>query len=154
MTTPLERVIDGQAALVELLQAQQAINDSILASISDLYAKVGGSLASGIWRWTDSPTPGVGEFHIDKLSATGRRFAVHSIDADSQALSTLGIGIGDGLCLLDDPASPPVTGFRQYLCVTAPVSHGTWWSFDAARTAIFGTQDFPTPGTRIVLLFG
>lgn len=152
--TQLDRLADGNTALIELLTAQQLFHDSVLASVADLYTRIGGSIASGIWAWTASNLPAAGEFHIDVLGTTDRRFFISEVDADGQTVDFGGFTAGDSLTLLDDPATPPTTGFRQYVAATAPTDQGGWRQFDAVRTAVFGPQDFPTPGTRIELLFG
>ncbi len=138
------------------LAAQQATNSSLLASIADLYTKVGGNAAAGTWLWKDS-VGGVtqGDFHVEVLTGNARRFTVSALDADARPVSLAALQPGSTLVLMDDPVSPPVTAFRQYVLVSPPVAIGNGpFVFNVTRVAIYGPQDFPTVGTPIRLLFG
>jgi hypothetical protein len=161
LPTP-EQYYDHEVAQAQveasILADQQTFNASVLASIADLYARIpagGAGTQRGVWHWADSIlTAGSGSLHIDILGDTNRRVHVSKVDADGLTLQVAGLGVGDPLVLMDDPDTPPVTAFRQYVISSALVGVGSWWQFDATRVAIFGSQDTPTEGTRISLLFG
>ncbi len=158
LPTPAQVYEDGvemAQVAASLYAAQETFNTSVLASIADLYSRLpaGSEEESGIWEWSTSLPIGTGQVFIAVLGATNRSIEISRTDADGVLRSFAGLDIGDTVVLMDDPSSPPVTAFRQYV-VSAVTLHPAWVHIEAARVAIFGSQDTPTPGTRLRLLLG
>lgn len=152
--TDLDDITAGHTALLNLLLAQQTLNNSLLASIADLYSKVGGDLAEGIWAWTDFAQAGEGQIHVAVLSGNERHFSLSDTDEDGQDFSALpGVDPGTTVVLYDEPGGQ-VTAFRQYVIATTPQFSAGRWDFDAVRVATFGSQDIPLSGTSIKVLIG
>lgn len=146
--TALDDIAAGQQALLDLLTAQQTQNQSLLAAIADLYARMGG--IEGHWAWADA-TVMQGTFHVTVTTGEQRIFTVATTDADGNTPNLGTVRGGAGLALMDDPGGP-VTAFRSYIVTSTPTSSGGVWTFGATRIAIFGTPDLPTDGTLIKLL--
>jgi len=147
-----ESTAESQQALLSYLFYQQEVASGFLAVVADLYRRLGGKTAGGFWTWADDAlTPGTMRVLI--TGTTARRILLSRTDADANPVDLQGFGPGKSVVLMDDPGTPPVTAFRQYLVTSSLTDHGTWWQFDATRTATFGRQDTPTNGTRINLLF-
>ena len=140
------------------LAAQQQQNASVLASITDLYSRLpatsGGD--AGVWEWTTSMPVEPGGVHIEVLGETNRKIQLSLTDVDDTLHDLSGLDVGDTIVLTDDPDTPPVTAFRQYVVGGRPVYPPTaqWITINAVRVAIFGSQDTPTPGTRLRLILG
>jgi hypothetical protein len=140
--------------LVSYLAKQETLNAGVLASISDLYQHVGGRVVDSQWIWADDATA-TGTFHIALGAGENERIvSLNRHDADSDPITLGGFVPGSTMVLMDDPATPPVTAFRQYVCASRMTDHGDWWSFSAVRVATFGAQSIPSDGERISLLFG
>jgi hypothetical protein len=140
--------------MASYLYWQQETNVGVMAALADLYVKVGGYIRAGYWVWADDAAR-AGTFHVAIGSGVdARTVKLSRIDADGNPVTLGGFVPGKTMVLMDDPAAPPVTAFRQYVVSSGLVDHGDWWQFDAVRVATFGRQDLPQDGTRIRLLFG
>jgi len=136
------------------LHWQQETNAGVMASIADLYARAGGLITSGSWIWADDAAA-IGTFHVALGAGVNERIvSLSRHDSTSAPIFLGGFGPGRYMVLMDDPAYPPVTAFRQYVCTSPLSDHGDWWQFNAVRVATFGVQDIPADGTIIKLLFG
>ena len=151
--TDLADVVAGQNGLIHLLLAQQALNNSLAASIADLYARIGNNLVEGIWAWTDFAQAGQGQIHVAVLTGNERHFSLSEFDEDDQQPDLSLVTPGTTLVLYDEPGGQ-VTAFRQYVIATKPQLDNGRWSFDGARVATFGNQDIPLSGTSIKVLLG
>lgn len=147
-----ERLDEFNQNLLSYLTEQQATNAGLLASVSDLYTRIGGRIYGGQWIWEDD-AQAAGSFHVALGTGLGRRVSLNRIDADGNPVHLGGFGPGSHLVLMDDASSSPVTAFRQYVAASSLLDHGDWWTFDATRVATFGVQDIPADGNRITLLF-
>jgi len=153
--------------LVQLGAALDAVNQQVLSrlhhaeadaswaasAIADLYANQPG--AGGDWEWSGNPfgsDPGIGGLLVTAASGNNRTITFAKIDADGIVPSLSRLTQGATLVLTDDPDTPPITAFRQYVVVANPVDHGTWVSMQALRVATFGTQTTPPVGSRVRLL--
>ena len=143
-------------AMSSYLAIQQEQNASVLASIADIYSRLPATSNgdSGVWEWSNSMPVPAGSVHISILGDTNRTIELSESDADGTVHSFAGVAIGDSIVLTDDPTTPPATAFRQYVVSAVDYSPMSWVKIDAVRVAIFGSQDTPTPGTRLRLLLG
>ena len=154
---PLTDLYEGwnafaQQILSRLYHAEQASNWAATA-IADIYGRLPG--AGGSWLWSSSPfgtDPGDGKVLVTVASGNNRTIALSKTTADGAHLALEILGQGATLVLTDDPSTPPITAFRQYLVTAEPTDHGSWVSVLAVRVATFGTQDTPSVGTRVRLL--
>ena len=142
-----------QAQVLSRLHWSEQADNWAAAAIADLYDSQPG--AGGDWMWSGAPfgsDPGIGGLLITTASGTNRTIAFAKIDADGIVPSLSRLTQGSTLVLTDDPATPPITAFRQYVVVANPVDHGSWVSMQAIRVATFGTQNTPPVGSRVRLL--
>lgn len=154
---PLSDLYEGwnsfaQQILSRLWHAEQAA-DWAANAIADLYAAQPGS--GGFWSWSGQPVgsnPGGGALLITVTTGSNRTVAFAKADANGGTPSLARLTQGATLVLTDDPATPPITAFRQYVVTSDPVDHGAWVSMLAIRMATFGTQNTPPVGSRVRLL--
>lgn len=142
----------NQQVLSRLHYAEQAA-DWAASAIADLYASQPG--AGGDWEWSGAPfgtDPGVGALLVTVAAGENRTIVFSKADADGVTPSLARLTQGSTIVLTDDPDTPPITAFRQYVVVTDPTDHGTWVSMQAIRVATFGTQTTPPVGSRVRLL--
>lgn len=154
---PLTDLYEGwtsfaQQILSRLWHAEQAANWAA-GAIADLYAAQPGG--GGDFLWSGAPfgsNPGLGSLLVTVATGENRTITFSKTDADGVTPSLSRLAQGATLVLTDDPATPPITAFRQYLVVSNPTDHGSWVSMQAVRTATFGTQNTPPVGSRVRLL--
>lgn len=139
--------------LLSRLHHGQVDSDWAAAAIADLYARLPG--AASVWRWAGTVAnvdPGSGRLTIAGISGNNRQVTVSKTDANGGYQTLDSIEQGSTLVLTDDPASPPVTAFRQYVVSGDPVDHGSWVSFPAVRLAVYGNATTPPVNSRVRLL--
>lgn len=153
----LSQLHDLQTALTQevlsRLHHAEASADWAANAIADLYAAQPGG--GGFWTWSSQPVgsnPGVGSLLVTVTTGNNRTITFAKTDADGVAPSLARLAQGSTLVLTDDPATPPITSFRQYVVASDPVDHGAWMSMLAVRMATFGTQNTPPVGGRVRLL--
>lgn len=122
--------------------------------IAALYAAIPG-VVDGVWDYngTDaSDDPGPGRVAVRIEFDQSRTWALSKESSEMEAMASSNLRQGSTVILTDDPATPPITAFRQYTVTGDSVDHGPWVSFNSVRIATFGVLATPPVGSAVRLI--
>lgn len=154
---PLTDLYEGWSVFAQQLLSRlhhaAAAADWAAWAIADIYAHLPGG-ADAVWQWSGTPAgqnPASG--NVSVIITTGNERVITLSKTDSNGGSpAISLSQGSTIVLTDDPATPPITAFRQYVVTSDPVDNGSWVQIDAVRVATFGIQTTPPIGSRVRLL--